>query len=56
MTGGIFMITGIIGQSLSARFTMTLGKFLMVASFAFIFFMIIMMLVAFLGGSAISEK
>jgi FtsH-binding integral membrane protein len=28
----------------------------MVASFAFIFFMIIMMLVAFLGGSIISEK
>jgi FtsH-binding integral membrane protein len=57
ITCGVFAITGFLGTLLSLRFTLSLGKFIMIATFSFMFIFLILIIVSLftniLGGDKI---
>ncbi|MDR2636589.1 MAG: Bax inhibitor-1/YccA family protein [Mycoplasmataceae bacterium] len=56
LTCGIFAISGTVGTMLSARFTLSLGKFLMIATFAFLISFLILMFISLFTHILGSEK
>jgi hypothetical protein len=49
LTGLIFTITGLIGTMLSLKATINLGKFVLIASFAFLGLFVIVMILSLCG-------